>query len=236
MIINLLSGPRNISTALMYSFAQRSDTAVIDEPFYAWYLSRTDAQHPGREEVLKEQSDDYREVLEAVVFSEQDRPNLFLKNMAHHHVDMEYDYLEKVHNIFLIRSPEEMITSFIKNIPDPTLRDTAYDKQVELMEYLQEAGQDLLVVDSAELLKNPEEILGKVCRRLEIPFERTMLKWEAGPRPEDGSWAKFWYHSVHKSTGFKPYSPKKEKVPGRLQPLLEECERYYGELYEHAIR
>ncbi|MGK7368639.1 MAG: hypothetical protein ACNS64_00385, partial [Candidatus Halalkalibacterium sp. M3_1C_030] len=51
--INLCSGPRNISTALMYSFAQRSDTKVIDEPFYAYYLRKTGKKHPGREEVLK---------------------------------------------------------------------------------------------------------------------------------------------------------------------------------------
>ncbi|MBQ36281.1 MAG: sulfotransferase family protein, partial [Gemmatimonadaceae bacterium] len=28
----LWSGPRNISTALMYCFAQRADTQVVDEP------------------------------------------------------------------------------------------------------------------------------------------------------------------------------------------------------------
>ena len=40
-IISLWSGPRNVSTALMYSFAQRSDTQVIDEPLYAHYLQHT---------------------------------------------------------------------------------------------------------------------------------------------------------------------------------------------------
>ena len=36
--IQLWSGPRNVSTALMYSFAQRPDTRVVDEPLYAHYL------------------------------------------------------------------------------------------------------------------------------------------------------------------------------------------------------
>ena len=39
MIINLISGPRNVSTALMYSFAQRNDTNYYDEPFYGYYLT-----------------------------------------------------------------------------------------------------------------------------------------------------------------------------------------------------
>ena len=48
------SGPRNISTALMYSFAQRADTTVYDEPLYAHYLVNSDAKdyHPGAEEII----------------------------------------------------------------------------------------------------------------------------------------------------------------------------------------
>ncbi len=41
MIINMWSGPRNISTALMRSFENRDDTEVWDEPFYAYYLFET---------------------------------------------------------------------------------------------------------------------------------------------------------------------------------------------------
>ena len=50
--INLISGPRNISTALMYSFGNRKDTSVVDEPMYAYYLHNTGIDHPGKEAVL----------------------------------------------------------------------------------------------------------------------------------------------------------------------------------------
>ncbi|MGD8481270.1 MAG: sulfotransferase family protein, partial [Gammaproteobacteria bacterium] len=43
------SGPRNVSTAMMYSFAQRPDTRVLDEPLYGHYLKSSGARHPGRE-------------------------------------------------------------------------------------------------------------------------------------------------------------------------------------------
>ena len=46
--ICLWSGPRNVSTALMYSFAQRNDVRVVDEPLYGHYLKVTGAQHRGR--------------------------------------------------------------------------------------------------------------------------------------------------------------------------------------------
>ena len=41
MRIAMWSGPRNISTAMMYSFAAREDCDVVDEPFYAAYLTMT---------------------------------------------------------------------------------------------------------------------------------------------------------------------------------------------------
>ena len=52
--IMLWSSPRNISTALMYSFAQRSDTKVVDEPFYAYYLTQVNnkVDHPGKRKLL----------------------------------------------------------------------------------------------------------------------------------------------------------------------------------------
>ena len=51
--IAMWSGPRNISTAMMRSFENRTDTFVIDEPFYAFYLKETGHNHPHRDEILK---------------------------------------------------------------------------------------------------------------------------------------------------------------------------------------
>lgn len=46
------SGPRNLSTAMMYAFAARPDFAVWDEPFYAPYLVSTGRPDPLRDEIL----------------------------------------------------------------------------------------------------------------------------------------------------------------------------------------
>ena len=63
--IQCWSGPRNISTALMYSWRQRTDTTVVDEPFYGHYLTIDDRGHPGVEAVLASQSHDADEVIAA---------------------------------------------------------------------------------------------------------------------------------------------------------------------------
>lgn len=51
MVLTVWSGPRCCSTALMYSFGQRSDMIVYDEPLYAAYLMQTGTARPYREQV-----------------------------------------------------------------------------------------------------------------------------------------------------------------------------------------
>src|SRR5881275_1659236 len=58
--IAMWSGPRNISTALMRSWGNRPDTVVCDEPLYAHYLLKTGVAHPGADEVIHSQENDWR--------------------------------------------------------------------------------------------------------------------------------------------------------------------------------
>ena len=77
--INLWSSPRNISTAMMYSFAQRDDTIVFDEPLYAHYLKVTGIHHPGKEEILQSQDNDGEKVIEEIILADHDKPVAFFK-------------------------------------------------------------------------------------------------------------------------------------------------------------
>lgn len=220
----------------MYSFAQRSDTKVIDEPFYAHYLAVSGADHPGRDEVLASQQTNAEKVIEDVILADYPLPVLFIKNMAHHLIGVETAFLDSLTNVFLIRDPEEMLPSLIHQIAEPVMRDAAYLQQWELFVHLKENKCKPVVIDSKQLLLDPKGVLQQLCNKLDIFFEEGMLEWETGPISEDGIWAKHWYHAVHKSTGFKPYKPKEENVPGHLQPLLEECSEYYEKLYKYAIK
>jgi hypothetical protein len=162
-------------------------------------------------------------------------PVLFMKQMAHHLVELDESFLEKTNNIFLVRDPEQMLPSLTIQLPDAGLEDTGLRRQWELYEQLLAASQHPAIIDSRELLLDPQGVLAALCDHLDIPFCDDMLTWEPGPREEDGIWAPHWYHAVHKSTGFSAYKHK-TGFPDRLRPLLAECAPWYDKLYAHAIR
>ena len=229
------SGPRNVSTAIMYAFAQRADTHVLDEPLYGHYLTRTGADHPGRDEILSHIETQAEKAILEQILGDYDEPILFIKNMAHHLVGLDVQFLDLLQNIFLIRNPRDVLPSLAKLLPEPAMLDTAYKMQYHLFQMLHKRDRNPLVIDSLHLLTNPEGVLREVCMQTGIPFDPAMLHWKAGALPQEGLWAKYWYQNVHSSTGFLPYKNKEEPVPVHLLPLLEECYDYYLKLYEHAI-
>ncbi|MEZ4687268.1 MAG: sulfotransferase family protein [Bacteroidia bacterium] len=230
--ICLWSGPRNISTALMYSFAQRSDTRVYDEPLYAHYLSRTEAQsyHPGAKEVLASMENDGEKVVE-MMLGPHDRPVAFFKHMTHHLVALDWSFMRHTINVLLTRNPVDMLPSYARAVQNPTMQDVGYESHVALKDFLEAQGlRRPFVLDSRQLQNNPSQKLGELCEYAGIPFDENMLHWQAGPRPEDGVWAPYWYANVHASTRFLPYQPKEEPFPERLKPLLEQCLPLYQDL------
>ena len=220
----------------MYSFAQRSDTQVWDEPLYAYYLRETGVDHPGREETLAHDEQDGERVVNRMLRGEWEKPVLFCKQMGHHLVDLRTDWLAECENVFLIRHPAEVINSFSKVIPHPDLRDIGISHQWALFQELQAKGKTPVVLDGNEILKDPQKILRDACARLGIGFDPAMLSWQAGARPEDGVWAKYWYAGVHQSRGFAPYQHKSRDVRPDLEPLLSAAMPAYEALAGYAMR
>jgi len=236
MTLHLISCPRTISTALMYSFAQREDTFVIDEPFYAYYLNDSGSIHPGREEILAAQSSDFTTALDGVKNASKKAKYVFVKNMAHHlkqeHLSAFYD----MPNVFLLRDPKSLIVSFSKVIPKPTMRDIGMKQQWEYFEHLQKhSNTQPIVLLSEDTLADARGQLQKLCQAIDIPFYESMLHWEAGAMPQDGVWAKYWYSSVHKSTGFINAPKKEVELAEHLKHLYDEAMVYYNQLLKYKI-
>ena len=221
----------------MYSFAQRSDTQVVDEPFYGHYLKiRPGVDHPAKRETLASMLTEAKEVVDNVIMADYEQPVVFFKDMAHHLIDLSYHFMLPLTNLFLIRNPQQLIASIGQVMRQPSMEDIGSKQQYTLFQWLQEQGQQPLVLDSGDLLKDPPGVMEKLCHALQIPYEPEMLQWKAGPRPEDGVWAKYWYANVHRSTGFRKQESSSRPLPEHLLTLYEEAKPYYEALYEYAFR
>ena len=221
----------------MYAFAQRADTTVVDEPLYAHYLSHqpTEAEHPGREAVLAEQNPNGKEVIDTLLHQDYGTENVLYKQMTHHLVELESNFLYGMTNVLLIRDPYEILDSFGKVVTNITAEDIGLPQQGELFNTLTVTGSLSAVVDARRLLEDPRRVLQELCELLDIEYDPAMLQWEAGPKPYDGSWAEYWYAGVHRSTGFEPRPHKIIKLSPDLARVAEEVKPIYQRLLEHAI-
>lgn len=229
------SSPRNLSTAMMYSWRQRADTTVLDEPIYAHYLRVTGRRHPGDDEVIASQDSDGEAVVRSVMLGEYETPIVFFKQMAKHLVELDRSFLTAFRNVLLTREPCDMLTSLQVRLPDATIDDTGLVELVELLDWLVAAGEEPIVIDSKLLLIDPRAVLGELCSRLGIHFDEAMLSWPAGPKPEDGVWAKFWYDGVHRSTGWAKWQPKDAQLLPAVEPVLEQANRLYDRLLPFVV-
>jgi len=235
-LINMWSGPRNVSTAMMYSWRQRTDTTVWDEPMYGHYLAVTDVDHPGRDEILASVPTDAESIIDEMRFGEVPTPVRFFKNMAHHLVGFEPAVVDYFENFLLTRDPRDMLPSLAKGLDRvPVMRDTGFEFQVDIVERDLARGRTPVVVDSRSLLDDPQRVLIELCRSLDLDWDPAMLSWPAGPKPEDGVWAPHWYARLHTTTGFEPYAPKTDPFPHELEALYEQCAPLYAHLKKYSV-
>ena len=237
MQLAMWSGPRNLSTAMMYAFASRSDFSAVDEPFYAAYLNLTGLQHPMRDQILQAQPQDPHQVVDSLLGPDPEGcPNVYHKHMTQHMIEaIPRDWMLKVTNVFLIRHPARVVASFAKKYPDPKIEDIGFHQQADLFRYLVENGQKPIVINSADIRSNPEQKLRDLCGALGLEFDEKMLKWTKGGQSCDGVWAPHWYGAVHNSTGFDAAEGPLPILSGRLSELVDQSLKSYEELAQYSL-
>lgn len=230
------SGPRNLSTALMYSFEQRADCAVWDEPFYGAYLAATGAEHPMRDEVLAACEQDAAVVARACAGPVPDKAQVFYqKHMAHHILpDMPSDWMAACTHVLMIRHPSRVLASYGVKRDTVTLEDIGLVQQKALLERLCADGTPVVVVDSSTIRANPARALTGLCAAVGLEFDPAMLSWPAGGSSSDGVWAPHWYDAVHKSTGFAEAEGPIPEIKGAAVEVLKEALPIYYHLVERA--
>jgi hypothetical protein len=249
--IAMWSGPRNISTAMMRAWGNRPDTAVIDEPFYAYYLERTGKKHPDADEIIAQGETDWRKVVKQCgrgLSAPTGKKISYQKQMTHHLLpEIDREWIVDLTNCFLIRDPREVILSYINKNPEPELEDLGFVQQCEIFDFVlgtsrrdvrgrRSAASLPVVIDARDVLQHPERILRLLCDATGVPFDAAMLSWPPGLRETDGIWAKHWYDDVARSTSFQPYKLREGNVPIHLKKIHAQCRECYERLYEHRLR
>jgi sulfotransferase family protein len=231
--IAMWSGPRNISTAMMRSFENRPDTRVVDEPFYAAYLSLTGIDHPMRDAVIAAGETNWHTVVDGLLAPLPDgMPLFYQKHMTHHMIPaIGRDWMDAVTNAFLIRRPENVLGSYVRKREAVTLEDIGFIQQGALFDRVADRlGEAPPVIDARDVLEDPEGILAQLCAGLGIPFSPAMLQWPAGKRDSDGVWGAHWYEAVTDSTGFGPPSNDITDLPDHLKKIADAARPVYERL------
>jgi Sulfotransferase domain len=237
MKIAMWSGPRNISTAMMYSFASRADAAVIDEPFYGAFLKSTGEPHPGANEVIADMDCNWQSVAATMCGPVPDNKKIwYQKHMPHHMVgDVDImDFPDHTH-AFLIRDPDLVVASYaVKNdLREPQF--LGYEQQMDYHKRISDKlGRAAPVMDSNAILANPEGQMMALCHAIGISWDLAMLNWKNGGHAADGIWAKHWYNAVWNSTGFGAPTPFTE-LSDEARRISDACRADYEYLYAYCF-
>ena len=229
------SGPRNISTALMRSFENRTDTKVYDEPFYSYYLKNTNLDHPMKDEIINTYPYDENEVINLITKNDDKYKIFYQKHMTHHILDKtNLEWINKGLNCFLIRDPAKVITSYIKKNSLRSIKDVGFKKLYQIFKLLN--LKDPIVINSDYLLKDPKKYLKILCQKLNLDFDEKMLNWPKGFRDTDGIWSKVWYQDVISTTTFNSNIKKEYKIPKDFENIYKECQKIYEEINKYSIQ
>ncbi len=237
--IAMWSGPRNISTALMRSFENRKDTSVLDEPFYAYYLNKSNFDHPLKSKVIKSQNTSWGKVAKLCSGVIPNHSKIwYQKHMSHHIMSgCDLNWLKNVTNCILIRNPKFVINSYSKKYKIKSIRQLGYQQQVEIFNHLSNQNSiKPIIIDANDLLNNPELMISKLCNKLGINFTKKMLTWPSGNRPSDGVWGPYWYQNVYKSTGFIKPVNNNININKSLNSLYKDCLIHYNVLYKKRLK
>jgi hypothetical protein len=219
----------------MYSFANRKDCEVVDEPFYAAYLAKTGIVHPMRDKILTSQSQNSAKVVDRLV-GPVDRPVFYQKHMTQHMIEgVPREWMANVINVFLIRHPVRVVASYAKKREGPCLEDLGFEQQVQLFDYAKQLGQSPIVIDSFDIRKSPEKMMRKLCAATDISWDSGMLSWNKGGHASDGVWAKHWYGAVHASTGFAALETELPKLDTQYARVAAQAMPFYDELAQLKI-
>ena len=239
--------PRTRSSAVTRAFEQIDECMIYDEPFIDLSFRSGINYHDAIDCLPSSYGDSYPEIVAKLTgHLPKGKSFSFQKHMSFHlHPELDKSWIRQVDNCFLIRNPQEAILSYWKARNaggfswEESLGFVGWKEHYQLFkEVLSYTARPPVVLDSGDLVKDPEGYLRALCTHLGIEFSEKMLSWEAG-KTSLVSWKNSIFEKfrsdVIQSEGFFD-RPQIEEIPVILIPCIEGCMPLYEEMYEYRIQ
>ncbi|NBT29928.1 MAG: sulfotransferase family protein [Gammaproteobacteria bacterium] len=241
-ILALWAVPRSTSTAFEWMMRQRGDFDCLHEPFgEAWYqgeeplwprFKQGDKTTPG----LTLES-----VWDSIKTKAKAKP-VFLKDFPHYinHI-WNSEFLSHFTHSFLIRDPAKTITSMHSKWPDFDELEVGFPEQRALFDLVTALnGKPPPVIDSDDLLEDPERMTRIFCEAVKIPYRAEALRWNAGGDPSQFSWwdGGSFHANLAKSTGLSRQTrsyPDIDETPERVQQVYRRMLQHYQHLHAYRL-
>lgn len=242
-ILALWAVPRSTSTAFEWMMRQRGDFDCLHEPFgEAWYQGEAPLWHrfkPGEVTTPGLTLDSVWEDLKG----RARRGQVFIKDFPHY-ISHRWtpEFLSNFTHAFLIRDPAKTITSMHHKWPDFHEGEVGFPEQRALFDLLTALdGAPPPVIDSDDLLENPQVMVRAFCDAVGIPFLEEALTWEPGSDPSAHSWwdGGSFHANLAKSTGLTPQTRTYidiDKAPDRVRQVHRRMQPHYAHLHRHRLR
>ena len=241
-VVALWAAPRCVSTAFEKTFAQRSDTEIVHEPFCdTYYFSQWRiSDRFGDVEELENYSS--AEAMKKI--SAPSSAVVFVKDHAYDvlpYVDRQF--FASITNTFIIRDPQEAMASWYKVNEYPSEEEFGF-KAIEAIWQIvvEELKQKPIVVDANRFRSQPEKILQLYCQSIGVEYDANMLSWQSGKlqnwNDREAQYHAKWHSTLDRSKGIMPPKPEKvEKVQIRSQEreMLARATDIYQTIREFAF-
>ncbi len=244
----LWATPRSTSTAFEWMMRQRGDLACFHEPFgMAWYQG-PDARAPRPAPPERQRPEATFDKIWSDILTAAEKRPVFVKDMPHHTDHLWTDeFLDRITHSFLIRDPAKVLASLHRSYQKAGFaegfepHEISFGPQQKLFDLLRGRGQTPPVLDSDDLLADPDTMVEAYCKAIGIPFIQDALTWQPGSR-EDVLWYDgnddIWHASLRDSDGLKPI-PRKyvdpNDLPSNLAPYYTPFLAHYSVLHPHRL-
>ncbi|NEQ64930.1 MAG: sulfotransferase domain-containing protein [Symploca sp. SIO2D2] len=243
--------PRSRSTAITRAFEQIDDCIIYDEPLHHFFCFNTANYYDyinsfPSDYLLRYPDANYSSVIEKITGNLPEIKSFsFQKHMSYHLLPgFDKSWLSKVKNFLLIRNPIETITSYWKakkhagfnwESSEPFV---GWEEHYRLFKEIENLTQEKpLVIDSGDLVKNPQDYLKTLCCQLGVAFSEKMLYWEPN-KTGILSWnntifEQFSKNVINSSSFFQ--QSQEINIPDILVPCINKCMPFYEEMYKYRL-